>query len=138
MKPSQGSQRFAVTSLAVLVILLLSVSWALADTSPSSGEWSRTFGGIEEDVGYSVQVTSDGGYIITGAQGSGVFLVKIGSQVIEEQTRTATIIGINAPSEVYVGELFTVEVTVSYEFSESTEMLLSFYDNARAYVFLYS
>jgi hypothetical protein len=44
---------------------------ASGDTS-----WSKTFGGSDSDLGYSVQQTTDGGYIITGSKGGDVYLIK--------------------------------------------------------------
>jgi len=53
-------------------------------------EWNQTFGGVGRDVGYSVQQTSDGGFIITGetegiSNDSGyVWLIKTNSVGVEE------------------------------------------------------
>ena len=94
MKILKGSRQLAVTSLAVLVVLLISLSWALADTSPSLEEWNRTLGGSQNDLGMSVQQTSDGGYIIAGSTmsfGAGegdVYLVKTDSQGRETWSTT--------------------------------------------------
>jgi len=66
MKTLKVSRKLAVTSLAVLAVLLTPLSWALADTLPPLEEWNRTLGGPSYDYAYSVRQTSDGGYIISG------------------------------------------------------------------------
>ena len=56
--------------------------------------WEQTFGGIESDIGYSVQQTLDGGYVITGNTGSfgngnsDVYLIKTDENGEEEWSQT--------------------------------------------------
>ena len=40
-------------------------------------QWQKTYGGTEDDAGYSVVQTSDGGFAISGSSGSNVLLVNV-------------------------------------------------------------
>ena len=62
-----------ISAVIISIILLVTTSIGLnanpilaADGSAPETEWEKTFGGSSSDGGYSVQQTSDGGYIIAG------------------------------------------------------------------------
>jgi len=68
--------------------------WLIKTDATGSKEWERTFGGSEDDWGYSVQQTSDGGYVLFGGTwscgtGDGDFwLIKTDAQGNKEWDRT--------------------------------------------------
>jgi uncharacterized delta-60 repeat protein len=67
--------------------------WLLKTNIVGDTLWTKTYGGTGTDKGYSVQQTSDGGFIITGytktdSKGFDMFLVKTDSDGNQEWTKT--------------------------------------------------
>jgi hypothetical protein len=68
--------------------------WLIKTDSDCNQEWSRTFGGSNNDYGESVRQTNEGGYIVTGwtnSSGSGSYdswLIKTNSNGNEEWNQT--------------------------------------------------
>jgi hypothetical protein len=53
--------------------------WLIKTNSLGDTLWTRTYGDFQSEVGYSVQETFDGGYIIAGSKSGDVYMVKTDS-----------------------------------------------------------
>jgi len=52
------SRRFVSVSSFIISLFIAGTSYA--------GQWANTYGGSNDDWAYSIQQTSDGGYIVAG------------------------------------------------------------------------
>ena len=69
-------------------------AWLVKTDTNGAEEWNRTYGGVDKDMAYSVQQTSDGGYVLAGTTASygtgedGFWLIKTDANGDEEWNRT--------------------------------------------------
>src|SRR4030065_1946064 len=76
MKVIMVSYKLKYSSLIPLGLILVAIFWACAGKPGPVLQWSKTFDGGSVGEGYSLQQTTDGGYIICGTNSGNVWLIK--------------------------------------------------------------
>ncbi|MBA7703424.1 hypothetical protein ES703_112210 [subsurface metagenome] len=89
--------------------------WLIKTDANGDTLWTKTYGDTLLDVGYSVQQTSDGGYIIAGgtesygAGGSDVWLLKIAPEPGIEEDKVESVKSSNFGATIFSGPLLLPE-----------------------------
>ncbi len=99
--------------------------------------WTRTFGGTDDDKGYSIQQTTDGGYIISGetwsygADSSDVYLIKTDANgvVVEE-----TIISTPSNFSYCINQISNKNISIQFSLPQSDRVEINIYDASGRYI----
>ncbi|MHC4632587.1 MAG: hypothetical protein ACYS9C_15155, partial [Planctomycetota bacterium] len=112
---------------AFLLFILFLLEPAFAGAPPL--KWQKTFGGSDKDGGYSVQQTTDGGYIIVGSSISydGVYLIKTepnGNSEWEKTFGEAGVAGVSSVQQTSDGGYIIAGISYPYEAGDPNVYLM--------------
>jgi predicted secreted protein len=107
--------------------------WLIRTDASGDTLWTRTYGGSDYDGGYSVQQTSDGGFIVAGvtdsfgAGSADVWLIRLASEVVSVEEEAIRVPAKYALLQNYPNP-FNPSTTVTFAVPEAAEVTLAIYN----------